>query len=276
MSGNIGYSQPGSTPGPPIAPPTTTAVEPAGGGSVGSDRADVDRRSDLPESNPGRRANSPEKAGRINSGRAAEARILGDVTARVRIRDAALKHFADVGYERTTIRAIARTAGVSHGMLRHHYGSKNDLRAGCDQYVFRVLHRLNRLFLDLPSVANPTLQTSKPVWRYAARSIVDGSPTAGPIFDELLDMSARRLERTGAVGSSRSDDQSRIRAALLAAMASAIPLFQEHLSRTLGVDMFSPDGDELVTLTLHDMFAATDHDPEVPSGISTTPTVQVT
>ena len=52
----------------------------------------------------------------------------GDLTARARIRDAAIRHFADEGYERTTIRGIAVTAGVSPGLLRHHFGSKEELR----------------------------------------------------------------------------------------------------------------------------------------------------
>ena len=64
-----------------------------------------------------------------------------DLTARARIREAALKHFAEEGYERATIRAIAATAGVSPGLLRHHYGSKDELRTACDEYVFEMLCR---------------------------------------------------------------------------------------------------------------------------------------
>ena len=46
------------------------------------------------------------------------------------IREAALEHFARDGYDRATIRAIAQTAGVSPGPLRHHYGSKEDPARG--------------------------------------------------------------------------------------------------------------------------------------------------
>jgi TetR/AcrR family transcriptional regulator, regulator of cefoperazone and chloramphenicol sensitivity len=194
-----------------------------------------------------------------------------DLTARIRIRDAALKHFAEEGYERTTIRAIARTAGVSHGMLRHHYGSKIDLRAGCDDYVFQVLHRLNTVLLDVPSGTEPSLQSPKPLWRYAARTLAEGSPTAGPIFDEIVILTARRMVRSGNVDSTRKDDPHHKQAALLAAMASAIPLFQEHLSRTLGIDIFSFDGDTLITLALRDLFTATTHDDVASSDFSTTP-----
>ena len=67
---------------------------------------------------------------------------FSDLTARARIREAALRHFAEEGYERATIRGIARTAGVSPGLLRHHFGSKEDLRRGCDEYVAEQLRRI--------------------------------------------------------------------------------------------------------------------------------------
>lgn len=51
-----------------------------------------------------------------------------DLTARARIRDAALKHFTESGFAKATIRDIARTAGVSPGLVRHHFGSKEGLR----------------------------------------------------------------------------------------------------------------------------------------------------
>src|ERR1017187_2273073 len=73
-----------------------------------------------------------------------------DLTARARIREAALEHFARDGYDRATIRGIANTAGVSPGLLRHHYGSKDALREACDNYVFEILHRVNAQLLEDP------------------------------------------------------------------------------------------------------------------------------
>jgi AcrR family transcriptional regulator len=182
-----------------------------------------------------------------------------DLTARVRIRDAALKHFAQEGYDRATIRAIARSAGVSHGMLRHHFGSKIDLRSACDDYVFRVLHRLNTLFLDLPRAADASLQSANPLWRYAARSLVDRSPTAAPIFDELVVMTTRRLAPLCDLGSDRSEAQKDALAALVASMVTAIPLFHEQISRALGLDLSSPEGDAALSLALRDIFAEKSH-----------------
>ena len=72
----------------------------------------------------------------------------GDLTARARIRDAAIRHFADDGYERTTIRGIAATAGVSPGLLRHHFGSKEELRRACDEHIAETMRRINAQYLD--------------------------------------------------------------------------------------------------------------------------------
>ena len=51
-----------------------------------------------------------------------------DLTARARIRDATLEHFTEYGFDRATIRDIARAAGVSPGLVRHHFGTKDELR----------------------------------------------------------------------------------------------------------------------------------------------------
>ena len=180
-----------------------------------------------------------------------------DLTARARIREAALEHFARDGYDRTTIRAIAMTARVSPGLLRHHYGSKEDLREACDRYVFEMIHRVNSEVLSHPGSAAQVQQTSKPFGRYVARSLADDSPTAGPIFDELVTMTEAWLARADDSRVERPTVDRRIRAALITAMKIGIPLLHEHVSRALGTDMFGPDGDRLVALALLDIYSHT-------------------
>uniref|UniRef100_UPI0013D78043 TetR/AcrR family transcriptional regulator n=1 Tax=Fodinicola feengrottensis TaxID=435914 RepID=UPI0013D78043 len=51
-----------------------------------------------------------------------------DLTARARIRNAALRQFADKGVKGTTIRGVAEAAGVSPALVQHHFGSKEQLR----------------------------------------------------------------------------------------------------------------------------------------------------
>ncbi|MFC7644136.1 helix-turn-helix domain-containing protein [Streptosporangium lutulentum] len=62
-----------------------------------------------------------------------------DLTARARIRDAAMLHFGEHGFERATIREIAATAGVSSGLVRHHFGSKQELREACDAHLVKMV-----------------------------------------------------------------------------------------------------------------------------------------
>ena len=62
-----------------------------------------------------------------------------DLTARARIRDAAIDAFAATGFD-ATVRQIASRAGVSAGLITHHFGSKDALRAECDAEVLaRIL-----------------------------------------------------------------------------------------------------------------------------------------
>jgi AcrR family transcriptional regulator len=61
-----------------------------------------------------------------------------DLTACARIRDAAVRRFGADGFG-APVRAIASDSGVSPGLVLHHFGSKDALRAACDEHVPRVI-----------------------------------------------------------------------------------------------------------------------------------------
>src|SRR3954465_4118441 len=75
-----------------------------------------------------------------------------DLTARARIRDAAIELFAERGVEAATIRDIAQAAGASSGLLRHHFGSKEGLRDACDEFALSELLRVNAHFTEFRSL----------------------------------------------------------------------------------------------------------------------------
>src|SRR5215475_11467541 len=110
-----------------------------------------------------------------------------DLTARARIREAALAQFAEHGYERTTIRGVAAAAGVSPGLVRHHFGSKQGLRDAVDAHVMVEVLRLNdevkedsergdmrRTILSRGAV--------RPYQGYLLRALMEGSPTMATLF----------------------------------------------------------------------------------------------
>ncbi len=180
-----------------------------------------------------------------------------DLTARARIREAALSHFAEEGYERATVRGIARTAGVSPGLLRHHFGSKQELRQACDEYVAGVLRRINARILDDPVGAAGAHRAARRFQRYVARALVDGSATAGPVFEEMVTATEQWLARADEGRPDPPAVDRRVRATLITAMAAGVPLLHEHVSRAIGTDMFGPEGDRLVALGLLDIYSHT-------------------
>ena len=71
-----------------------------------------------------------------------------DLTAYARIRDASLELFADRGVPATSIRDIAAAAGVSGGLVQHHFGTKAGLRDAINDHVVAIAADA---FSDLPT-----------------------------------------------------------------------------------------------------------------------------
>ena len=179
-----------------------------------------------------------------------------DLTARARIRDAALRLFAERGLEGATIRDIARLAGTSAGLVRHHFGSKEALRDACDAYALDQLMRIKeqavlegRLAnLGFMSAAHTTLLL---LYRYFARSMVDGSPSAASMFEQIVELAEQWLacHHPGKMADPRAY------AALLVAMETGVLAMHDQLSRALGADIFSPDGHLRMTRAKVDFYS---------------------
>ena len=58
-----------------------------------------------------------------------------DLTSRARIRNAGLHQFATSGFAGTPMRAIAAEAGVTIGLISHHFGSKEGLREAVESWI---------------------------------------------------------------------------------------------------------------------------------------------
>ncbi|WP_424535159.1 TetR/AcrR family transcriptional regulator [Sphaerisporangium viridialbum] len=165
-----------------------------------------------------------------------------DLTARARIRDVALRLFAERGIEGTTIRDIAKEAGVSGGLIRHHFGSKEGLREACDEHMLDRMMRIKEgmlrggtrdtgMFLSV----HPTVLLG---YRYFARAMVDGSPAAATTFDDMVELGEKWLATHGPDHTS----DPRAYAAVLVAMQAGLLVLHDHVSRALGADVFAPEG----------------------------------
>jgi TetR/AcrR family transcriptional regulator, regulator of cefoperazone and chloramphenicol sensitivity len=111
-----------------------------------------------------------------------------------------------------------------------------------------------QLLDDLSSVA-AAQDAAKPLQRYIARALADGSATAAPLFDEMVTLTEMWLARADEGRPDPPAVDRRIRAALITAMASGLPLLHEHVSRALGADMFGPEGERVLGLGLLDIYS---------------------
>jgi AcrR family transcriptional regulator len=100
-----------------------------------------------------------------------------DLTAKARIRNAALELHAAKGEASTTIREVANAAGVTHGLVVHHFHNKKGLRRSVQQHVFDLL----RQALD----AVPTEGTAAEIGR-ARDASVDRMLTEHPAVQSYL------------------------------------------------------------------------------------------
>jgi AcrR family transcriptional regulator len=187
-----------------------------------------------------------------------------DLTARARIRDAALRLFAERGIDGASIRDIAKAAGVSGGLVRHHFGSKEGLRDACDAYALDRLMRIKEQAVLDGQLANPgflpaTHPTILLLYRYLARGMVDGSKAAASMFDDMVELAEQWLARHEP---GHSQDP-RAYAAVLVAMQTGLMALHEHLSRALGMDILAPEGHLRMSRALIDFYSSPLMSPEL-------------
>lgn len=165
-----------------------------------------------------------------------------DRTARARIRDAAIARFAEDGVAATSVRTIAAAAGVSAGLVLHHFGSKDGLRVACDQHVAALVRETKtdamRAGPGLDPVAGLRQQgEGPPLLAYLARTLVDGSPHVAELIDEMVADAAEYVaegERTGVL---RPTEDRYGRAAVLTLWSLGALVLREHAQRLLDVDL---------------------------------------
>ena len=186
-----------------------------------------------------------------------------DLTARARIRDAAIRLFAERGIDGTTVRDITEAAGVSPGLLRHHFGSKEALREACDLYVLDRLVKIKEELVFEGKVASPGFlpsvhPTILQFYKYVTRALLDGSSSAAAMFDDMVTLTEQWISKNAP----DVTEDYRAYAAVLVGMQSGMLAMHDHVSRALGVDVFTTDGHLRMAGALADFYSHPLLDPE--------------
>lgn len=182
-----------------------------------------------------------------------------DLTARARIRDAALVEFAERGFKGATLKAVADAAGVSIGLVQHHFGSKQGLQEACDAHVRDTVLGAAGQVQDgaevTPEFIGGMYEANELSVRYLARALVEGSPVAVALFDGGADAAERFLTQNWPEAYPPGGAEVRERAAVMAAMHLSTIVLHEHLSRRFSSDTLDRANLPRLGMAMADVYA---------------------
>jgi len=176
-----------------------------------------------------------------------------DRTARAVIRDEALRLFAEHGPDAVSVRQIGAAAGVSPGLVIHHFGSKDGLREAVDEHVLAMfgamLGELATPDLYDPAAAGSLaeavvrhLPPGSPVRGYLRRLLLAGGDPGRELFRRLYEASRTALDAMAEAGLAARGADPAVRAAILMSNDLAVLLLREQLAGVVGGDPLSPEG----------------------------------
>jgi TetR/AcrR family transcriptional regulator, repressor for neighboring sulfatase len=178
---------------------------------------------------------SPEKIGRP-FGR-------DDVVAAVI--EAAGELFSRSGFDGVSVRDIAKRAGVNHGLIHRHFGSKESLRRQTLQHMADAMLEDVRDAGSLDDISRRaflSLKKHERFWRILARTILDGYGTGDlhrsyPIAQHLIDRVTAFIKE----GSLRGDLDPRVIVASMFSFSCGFIMFEPFILAAVGLDGLKPD-----------------------------------
>lgn len=167
-----------------------------------------------------------------------------------RIRNAALKTFGTYGTSSTSLRAVAEAAGVSVGLVQHHFTNKAGLIKAVDDHVMTVVvetisqpippppadsvaemgTRVTRIVADHPEIAD-----------YVGRALIDGSALGTAIFDTLTAFGIARWNQRSERDETRPEVDVTWGALNSLVLALGTMIMRGHIERQLPEPLTAPN-----------------------------------
>jgi len=134
----------------------------------------------------------------------------GDLTAKARIRNAAMDLYAEYGEDHTSMREIAAAAGVTVVHAGHHFGTKDRLRDAVEQLV---VDHFAQAIAQIPVTGTPAeigaardaavaeMLTANPaVVNYLRRAVLNPNAPGGHLLERLTELARREVTQLRATG----------------------------------------------------------------------------
>ena len=175
----------------------------------------------------------------------------GDLRAAAVIRETAMRLFAERGAAAVTVREIAAAAGVSAGLVIHHYGSKDGLKEAVDRravaFFEEMIGEFGRLGQEgggasLVELFAGRLESEPTMVDYIRRLLLDGGEAADGLFAKLLDATEAGMRALAAAGVVRPAPDERVRTAFLLCNDLSLVLLRRQIARTVGFDPLTRQG----------------------------------
>jgi AcrR family transcriptional regulator len=173
-----------------------------------------------------------------------------DLTARARIREAALELFAQDGVAGTSMRSVAAKAGVSPSLVVHHFRTKFGLREAVDEAVLSafasamVAVDMSGGAVDVSARLNDAVADviggDRAVRDYLGRSLFEATETSQRLFDALVDVVTLGLDSLESAGVVRRGTDPKWRAYTVLFIILGPVLLSRQLEARLDVDAFDP------------------------------------
>lgn len=154
-----------------------------------------------------------------------------DLTTKARIRDAAIRRFATDGLD-APLRTVAADAGVSPGLIMHHFGSRAGLREACDSYVLEETHSSKSALLTRGSSPGALLaqlaqaEDYAPLVAYVLRCLQAGGALTSQFVDSMVAETHAYLEEAVTAGTVSPSRDPEARARVLVEMSLGSLLLQ--------------------------------------------------
>jgi TetR/AcrR family transcriptional regulator, regulator of cefoperazone and chloramphenicol sensitivity len=174
-----------------------------------------------------------------------------DLRAAAVIRDTAMRLFAERGAAGVTVREIAAAAGVSAGLVMHHYGSKEGLKDAVDRravaFFEEMLGELARIgeeggSASLAELFADRLENAPAMTGYVRRLLADGGAAADTLFVKLFDTTVAGMRSLVDAGIARPAQDERTRTAFLLANDLSLVLLHRQIARATGTDPLTREG----------------------------------
>ncbi len=173
-----------------------------------------------------------------------------DLTTKARIRDTAMELFGAEGVAATSLRGVAGAAGVSPGLVVHHFGSKQGLVRAVDE---AVVARIDLALSEVPiesggydvlaeraEVVAAFFRSRPSLCDYLGRALSERTEASAELFHRLFTFAARD-GRLVAAGVLRGDSDPFWRAMHQVVLIVGPLMLRRLIERELGGELFSEE-----------------------------------